>query len=72
MLVAVEAVRNAGAEEVVVAAPTAPASTAGRMVDAVDALYVANVRRGARFAVAAAYRDWYDVSEDEVAALLTC
>ncbi len=70
MRVAIEAVRHCGAREVIVAAPTAPESTAEEMAADVDRLVVANLRGGWSFAVAAAYRDWYDVTEAEVLDLL--
>jgi predicted phosphoribosyltransferase len=31
-----------------------------------EGVVCANIRPGGRFAVAEAYQDWYDVSEDEV------
>jgi predicted phosphoribosyltransferase len=36
----------------------------------VGAIYCCNVRGGMRFAVASAYRRWYDVPEEEAARLL--
>jgi predicted phosphoribosyltransferase len=35
-----------------------------------DAIYCANIRSGYSFAVAEAYTEWHDVSDDEVAQLL--
>lgn len=70
MLVAAEAVREAGAAEVVVAAPTAHADTLDRIAGAADRIYVANLRGGMSFAVADAYRNWYDVSLEEAQRLL--
>jgi len=70
MLVAAEAVRAAGAAQVVVAAPTAHADTLDRVAGAADRVYIANLRGGGRFAVAEAYRNWYDVSLEEVQRLL--
>lgn len=70
MLVAAEAVREAGAAEVVVAAPTAHADTVPRLVAAADHIYIANLRGGLSFAVADAYRNWHDVSLEEAQRLL--
>lgn len=65
MKVAIEALRREGAERVIVAVPTAPAHTAAEMEALAEEVYCANVRHTARFAVAAAYREWHDVSERE-------
>jgi putative phosphoribosyl transferase len=65
MKVAIEAVRSAGAEEIILAVPTAPAHVAEEMVELVDELYCANVRSRTPFAVASAYEEWHDVSESE-------
>ncbi len=70
MRLAVEAVRKLGPDRVSVAVPTAPASTAEDLIPHVDELWCANLRAGARFAVADAYRNWRDVSEDEAADML--
>ncbi|MEW5762390.1 MAG: phosphoribosyltransferase family protein [Bacillota bacterium] len=70
MLVAVEAMRRAGAEQVVVAVPTGHAEAVHRVAGQVDAVYCANVRSGWRFAVAEAYEEWYDVSEAEAREIL--
>ena len=65
MKVAIEAVRRAGAQQIILAVPTAPAHTAEEMAKIVDELYCANVRRRTPFAVASAYAEWHDVSEEE-------
>lgn len=65
MKVAIEAVRRAGAEEIILAVPTAPAHTAAEMAELVDELYCANIRSRTPFAVASAYREWHDVTEEE-------
>ena len=70
MHLAVEAVRNAGARRVTVAVPTAPATTLEDLLPKVDDLYCANIRSASPFAVAAAYRNWRDLSESEVAGML--
>jgi predicted phosphoribosyltransferase len=70
MLVAAEAVGNAGATDVAVAVPTAHEDAVRRVRAEVRRVYVANLRNGHRFAVAEAYRRWHDVSEDEAARLL--
>jgi predicted phosphoribosyltransferase len=65
MKVAIEAVRSAGAEKIILAVPTAPAHTAEEMAGLVAELYCANIRRHTPFAVASAYVEWHDVSEEE-------
>jgi len=70
MRVAVAALQDAGASEVVVAVPTGPARSVERLADQVDRLYCANIRTGVRFAVAEAYENRYDVPESEVMDIL--
>ncbi|MGC9318805.1 MAG: phosphoribosyltransferase [Armatimonadota bacterium] len=70
MLTAAQAVRGNAPAQVVVAVPTAHTDAAARVLDEVDCIYCANMRGGMRFAVAAAYQHWYDVSLDEVIKLL--
>jgi putative phosphoribosyl transferase len=65
MLVAIEALRKAGAEDIRVAVPTGHWSALQRMAQEVEAVYCANIRRGFSFAVADAYRAWTDVAEEE-------
>jgi len=69
MLVAVEALRNAGAQHLCVAVPTGHGSSLLRMASEVEALYCANIRGGFSFAVADAYEAWTDVTEEEAIAL---
>ncbi len=64
------ALRRQGAERLSVAVPTAPALGALELAREVETVYCPNVRRGATFAVADAYRNWYDVSEEEVERIL--
>lgn len=70
MKVAIEALRREGAARIIVAVPTAPAHTAATMEELAEEVYCANVRDTGRFAVAAAYREWHDVSEREAKATL--
>ena len=68
--VAVQALRNTGAEEIIVAVPTAHEESLFRILDGVDTLYCANIRSGQQFAVAAAYRLWDDVDESDAGRML--
>jgi len=66
MMVAVEALRNSGADQIVVAVPTGHRRTVQKIAERVEAIYCPNIRGGLSFAVASAYRYWSDVSEEEV------
>lgn len=70
LLTAVEALRNAGADNLSVAVPTGHEKSLDRVAPLVDGLYCANVRSGWSFAVAEAYQHWYDVDEEEARRLL--
>lgn len=59
-----------GAGKLIVAIPTASERTAWELLPLVDELYCPNVRGGYSFAVADAYENWYDLTEDEVLAIL--
>ena len=66
MFCAIDAVKKAGARQVVVAVPTAHRQAAEAAGEMVDRLYCANLRSGRSFAVAEAYEHWSDVSEQEL------
>ncbi len=70
MLVAIEAVRKAGAASITVAVPTGHLESILRIVERVDAVYCPNIRSGMRFAVADAYKQWSDVTEEALLGLL--
>jgi putative phosphoribosyl transferase len=70
MQVAVTALRNAGAGRIVVAVPTAHRYSAEMIARDVEALYCANIRGGLSYAVASAYRNWWDVGEEDVVNIL--
>jgi len=70
MQVAVEALRNAGANRLTVAVPTAHRESIAPIAEKVDALFCPNIRGGWRYAVADAYETWTDVDETEVTTLL--
>jgi putative phosphoribosyl transferase len=69
MLVAIEALRKAGARDIIVAVPTGHWNALKRMAQEVGAVYCANIRSGFSFAVADAYEEWTDVAEKEAAAI---
>lgn len=70
MKTAVAAAKNSGASEIVAAVPTGHHNAVERLAQDAEYVACANVRSDLRFAVAAAYRSWHDVSEDEVREML--
>ena len=69
MLAALAQVRRERPAQVVVAVPTGADSTVRMVAEQADLLICLNVRGGA-FAVADAYRNWYDLTEEEAVATL--
>lgn len=70
MLAAARVVRRREPKQIVIAVPTASASTVNLLAPDVDMIFCPNIRSGATFAVADAYRNWYDLSRREVVSLL--
>lgn len=70
MRAAVHYLRKTGVGTLIVAVPTAPLNTVNDLVPLVDEIYCLNIRSYYPFAVAEAYRSWYDVGDDEVIAIL--
>lgn len=70
MRAAIGAVRHLGAAHVVVAVPTGHSRSLERLRALADEVVCADARGGASFAVADAYEEWHDVSDDEVEAML--
>jgi len=70
MLAGLRAVRRRNPSEVVVAIPTASADAIALIRPLADKIFCLNIRKGFLFAVADAYRRWYDVSDKEVMAIL--
>jgi predicted phosphoribosyltransferase len=68
--VAVEALKNKSASEVIVAVPTGHRESLECLVDEVKTIYCANVRGGLSFAVADAYKRWSDIDDTEVLEIL--
>jgi predicted phosphoribosyltransferase len=71
LLAAARAVREAGSEKLLVAVPTAHSNSVPVVAAEADAVHCANLRGGVRFAVAEAYENWHDVSEEELEQLLS-
>ncbi len=68
--VAVEALSNFGADEIIAAVPTGHAHALQAVAPQVKAVYCANVRGGWSFAVADAYQRWSDVDDAQVSQIL--
>lgn len=66
MLVAAKLVRNQGPSEVIVAVPTSSLSALALISPYVDEIVCLNVRDELIYAVADAYKLWYDLSDEEV------
>lgn len=70
MRTALRAVRAGGVARAIVAVPTGHADSLADVAREADAVYAVNVRRGRMFAVADAYVEWEDVSDETLEALL--
>jgi len=66
MLAAIESIRAMHPARIVVAVPTASASSAALVARQADELVCLNIRSSGRFAVAEAYQRWYDLDDREV------
>ena len=66
MLAAAESIRAQHPRKIVVAVPTGSTNAIELLAPKVDELVCLNVRTGLIFAVADAYENWYDLSDDEV------
>jgi len=65
MLVAVRSVRKQNPRSVIVAVPTGHYEALGLVSPEADEIFCLNIRYGPFFAVADAYVDWHDVSDEE-------
>jgi putative phosphoribosyl transferase len=70
MQAAVKFLRAQEAGQIVVAVPTGSERTVRELLPLVDELYCLNIRGGWSFAVADAYKNWYDLTEEEVLDIL--
>lgn len=70
MRAAVAALRKLEPARIVIAVPTGSARSVEGITEIADEVCCANLRRGRSFAVADAYERWYDLGDDEVAAIL--
>jgi putative phosphoribosyl transferase len=70
MLTTAKATKQKKVKELVVAVPTAPVSAINLLEPHVDQIVCLNLRSGPFFAVAAAYKEWYDLDDEDVIQLL--
>jgi len=68
--VAIRALRQKGATNVILAVPTAHSESVQMISEEVEAIYCPNLRSGPSFAVADAYEQWSDLDEQEVIRIL--
>lgn len=71
MLASIKMVKKYEPKKIFVAVPTAPLSTIKIIQKEVDDIFCPNIRDVMRFAVADAYKNWYDVPESEVLEIIT-
>lgn len=69
MVAAARSVRRKGPRMLIVAVPTAPGSSVGRVQKVADRVVCPDIRRTLAFAVADAYESWYDLTTEEAAEL---
>jgi predicted phosphoribosyltransferase len=70
MLTTVKAIKRKDVKEIVVAVPTAPVSAINLLNPHVDKIVCLNIRSGPFFAVASAYKSWYDLEDQDVVYIL--
>lgn len=70
MRTAIAALRKLGARRIVVAVPTAHSRSLEALRKLADEVVCPDIRAGTPFAVADAYEEWRDLSDDEVEAML--
>ena len=70
MLAAIKMIKKYNPKKIFIAVPTAPLHTVKKFKGEVDGLFCPNIRDVWHFAVADAYKHWYDVPESEVMEML--
>lgn len=66
MIAATEFVKKRNPSRIIIAVPTGSYNTVRKISPLTDYLYCLNIREGYPYAVAEAYRNWYDLSDEEV------
>lgn len=65
MLAGASWLKKKGVKKTIIGTPTAPLSSLQKLEPHVEKIYCLNLREGFNFAVADAYKNWYDLSLDE-------
>ncbi len=71
MLAAIKSTKKQSVRKVIVAVPTASTSAISLIFPHVDEIICLNIRDSFFFAVADAYKNWYDLNDDEVQSYLS-
>lgn len=71
MLAAIKMIKKYEPQQIFVAVPTAPQRTVDKIDQKVRKVFCPNIKNVFRFAVASAYKHWYDLSESEVLEIIT-
>jgi predicted phosphoribosyltransferase len=66
MMTTARALKQYEPKMITVAVPTAPMRSVKLLMSYVDQIYCLNIRSGLYFAVASAYKKWYDLTDKEV------
>ena len=70
MLAAARSVKDKAPKKVIVAVPTASSGAIELLAPEVDEIICLNIRSGSSFAVADAYENWHDLTDEEVLKIL--
>ena len=70
MLVAVSSLKKKGPKETIAAIPTASMDAISLIRNEVDRIFCLNIREGRTYAVADAYKNWYDLENEDVVTIL--
>jgi putative phosphoribosyl transferase len=70
MLAAARSARKRQPKKIIVAVPTASLGAVELLMSEVDEIVCLNIRSGSSFAVADAYENWYDLTDEEVLKIL--
>ena len=70
MLTTLKTIEQMGTKEKIVAVPTAPTSAINLIKPYADKVVCLNIRSGPIFAVADAYKEWYDLEDEDVMDIL--
>lgn len=70
MVAGIEYVRKREPQKIIIATPTGSLRTVEKLSEIVDFIYCLNIREGYPYAVADAYKNWYDLRDEEVLRIL--